>query len=512
MGILFRRQSDRKLPRTDFSKGIRKGKLMAHEMTGVILVLLTVLRSTEGRNACLDKASKAAKEHIGTPDGIANWIYLLENCLTWEAWLSQATLPIVEVVRFRTKVRDLLWIEQDVGKRTTGMGYRTFNFHAARHVYSDIINFGVPKWVNTMSDEMHHKQSKNAALTTQRRPQEFDYQVGMRCHESDCVNLASLELTTGRATWLYGKQPAFDIPSPKKVTALGGVQVGISYDKATESIRKPTVISRMKDKAKFCVEPEVLAFLKETVIQDYFDRDLAFFHLYTEHRRIDSDGEEILFRGSPFFLGKPWRDWCTIYWGGGDEFPAQIYWFLDLRDDHVHGLEDHKPYKQSEGIYALVESAALDPLTKKNESLFANMSDLTVSYIKEFQKTANGNIKYDSKTKLPKKQFYLVPVDSILDTACMVADVGNPNKGSYLKILPQKEWAHMFGRWLRQPHLPEPGAQSENDDQSESDDRTPRDGVDISAAALSGIDLGNVAVDDDDGGGGGYVYNQANSI
>jgi hypothetical protein len=47
---------------------------------------------------------------------------------------------------------------------------------------------------NTMSNEMHHKQSKNAATT--RRPQEFDFQVGTRCHESDRVNLTHVEITT----------------------------------------------------------------------------------------------------------------------------------------------------------------------------------------------------------------------------------------------------------------------------------------------------------------------------
>jgi hypothetical protein len=47
-GKLFQRQSDRGLPRTMFSKGVNKGKLMGHEMTGLLLVLVCMLRSTSG--------------------------------------------------------------------------------------------------------------------------------------------------------------------------------------------------------------------------------------------------------------------------------------------------------------------------------------------------------------------------------------------------------------------------------------------------------------------------------
>jgi len=43
MGWLFQRQSDRAFPRTKFTKGVKQGKLCAHEMTGMMLVLLAVL-------------------------------------------------------------------------------------------------------------------------------------------------------------------------------------------------------------------------------------------------------------------------------------------------------------------------------------------------------------------------------------------------------------------------------------------------------------------------------------
>ena len=50
IGFLLKRQSDRDMPRTKHRNGIKSGQIMAQEMTGLILVLLTVLRSSKGRN------------------------------------------------------------------------------------------------------------------------------------------------------------------------------------------------------------------------------------------------------------------------------------------------------------------------------------------------------------------------------------------------------------------------------------------------------------------------------
>ena len=49
VGNLLARQSDRNKPRTKFAKGIAKGKLMAKEYTGVLLVIAAVLQCEKGR-------------------------------------------------------------------------------------------------------------------------------------------------------------------------------------------------------------------------------------------------------------------------------------------------------------------------------------------------------------------------------------------------------------------------------------------------------------------------------
>jgi hypothetical protein len=65
MGYLFQRQSDCEFPRTRFSKGIKKGELMGHEMTGLMLVLLATLRSTKGKEMLLHVSKGKQKEVFG---------------------------------------------------------------------------------------------------------------------------------------------------------------------------------------------------------------------------------------------------------------------------------------------------------------------------------------------------------------------------------------------------------------------------------------------------------------
>src|SRR5512145_2262976 len=65
MGYLFKRQSDRDINRTYFSRGIKGGKLMAHEMSGMIVVLLAAIRTTKGRTMLLTQCHGTQKQYFG---------------------------------------------------------------------------------------------------------------------------------------------------------------------------------------------------------------------------------------------------------------------------------------------------------------------------------------------------------------------------------------------------------------------------------------------------------------
>ena len=134
LGKLFKRQSNRDLPRLNFTKGIRRGK---------------------------------SKTFFGNLNLINDWILLLETLLQWEAWMKEPEMTVFDVQRARMKIPESMEMEKYVGQRSEGMQFKVFKFHASLHLPDDILSFGVPAHVNTQSDESHHKKSNTAAIHTQ---------------------------------------------------------------------------------------------------------------------------------------------------------------------------------------------------------------------------------------------------------------------------------------------------------------------------------------------------------
>ena len=206
-GELLSRRSDRNMPKTKFNNnGIRKGKLMAKEYTGVLLCILAVLRSDKGRKLLTTKKRK----HFGDPALYNDWVMLIETLLQWEEWLKSPTLTKKSVHRAKRKHRYIMFLIKKIGKRVEGMGLKTTKFHGILHIAQDILNFGVPKVVDTGANESHHKPTKNAAMLTQRSYDTFDYQTAQRLDEVHLLDLAQEELA-GRPLWEYPEGYIHDV-------------------------------------------------------------------------------------------------------------------------------------------------------------------------------------------------------------------------------------------------------------------------------------------------------------
>ena len=453
MGYLFKRQSDRDKARTDFTaKGVKKGKLMGHEMTGLIIVLAAVLRSTKGRETLLTESRGKQKEHFGVAHLVKDWALLLETMLQMEAWLKQDELRVYDVRRFGTKIKEVMALEKRIGDRQEGMGFRTFNFHAAVHISDDMLNFGVPANVNTLSNEMHHKPSKTAAIHTQRRAKTFNAQCANNLHDMDVVAYGLEEVNHGNCVWEYyydvteestennaqdDEENTQSQEDPEDNDAVevqnSGVRTKFFYSEPEEKYVY-TVHSRMKKKHRFQLGQELEDFL--ATVADELGDDVKHLPLFTVHKR-----ENQIFRGSPYYLGKPWRDWVMVNWGGrrGRELilPAQIWMFLDL-EDIPDGLA-HPP-----GTYAIVESAE-----KNTDEEEQGLSDIFVPFTKETDvEDGDGAV---------KRKFYLVDVESFAYPCIMIPDVGNDDEAAWLRMKPKSNWIEDFVAWLRDEHTKELG-------------------------------------------------------
>ena len=187
----------------------------------------------------------------------------------------------------------------------------------------------------------------------------------------------------------------------------------------------PGLKSQMQQKSKFKFGTDVQEFLQSVL--ETLGNDVNILSIHTEHTR-----DKTRFRGSPRFLGKPWRDWAMINWGENIQLPGQIHCFVDLRDIPQGLFYDP-------GIYAVIESA-----DKNEDPEEIARGDLFVPYIKETDGTDNdGNV---------KRKFYLIDCDCFASTACLIPDLGNDDSCAFLRLLPRSEWTKQFIAWLRTPH------------------------------------------------------------
>ena len=223
-------------------------------------------------------------------------------------------MKVESVDRLKTKIKEVMMMTKRVGKRTEGMGFKTFNFHAALHVPEDILVYGVPSNVNTMSNEMHHKKDKRAAKRTQRRPAKFDMQTAQGIYCNNLIDVA-IEDIEGRSLWNYhdGHEHDDDDDHPPAVPAvqekgneftLTGPKIEI---KVIGNCCEFTTKSAMKELEKFNHKQSIedkLVILAEK-LKEETGEDLVVHHeLVMPNKQI--------YHANPHYVNKPWYDWVLF--------------------------------------------------------------------------------------------------------------------------------------------------------------------------------------------------------
>ena len=361
-GVLLERQSQRDLPRTTFSQGIRGGFLQAHEMTGVMLVLLLSIRSRAGRNLLLNETQRDAKAFFPSETKIKNWIRLLEIHLMFEQWLEKDEHEVALVERAKVKVKEMMSLTKFVGKRTKGRGYKTNTFHTGLHMPQLALELGSPKHWNVRHNEKHHKRDKKTALRTARHFDTFDSSVAQHNVYKESVDLGMEEVHNGLCKWNYYRRAAFRSLPPAEPFAptLTGPSVFYQYNYVTKSFA-PQIHSKMAGKENYNYDENTLAFILETardLHQD--DNSLTCFKTFGTLKLHSpaNPSKPQLFHAQPYSKGKPWYDWAIFDLSEPDSnvptarrfVPAQIKCFIDFRH-----LPQVNATLRPPGIYAIIE-------------------------------------------------------------------------------------------------------------------------------------------------------------
>lgn len=481
-GKLFSHQSDRSFGSTNFTKGIKEGKLMAKDYRGVLLNMAAILRSTKGREMLHTKQKFKKKSTKG------DWLMLVETLLQWEAYLNEPTMLKSLVERLRTKHKALMYLLKKVANRTTGMGLKIMKFHVILHMVDDIKNFGVPMEFDTGANESHHKKSKHAAKLTQRNEANFNIQVAKRLFDFLVLDMANEEVNCGNLVWEYydfdnmlvGESEAeedsedqwsmnldqsnknfcqpssstssksslimgqtarqnfdqmcqqnFDQPSTI-VTDDCMIQVYFDEEKDAPAFR---LLSRSKSAAKTILNPELLAFLFELQVKVSDHIPQEFLPIYTRHTR---NGQ--IFHGHPNYRGKGcWKDWAIVDWGQDGQLCAHIHCFVIL-EGMPKGMDklSHGGVVLEDNVLAVVESTTFE------EEEEGEQSALFVPILKDV-----GGV--DAQGKITSRQFSLAPTNAFLYPACVIPDIGGaPNR--YFFVHSRTSWSEMFVEWLKRPH------------------------------------------------------------
>ena len=322
IGALLTRQSDHSMPRTKFKRGIRKGKLMGKEYTGVLLIMAAIFCSTLGWELLHQKPRLFGKDETDAYL-IWDWSLLVESFIQWEAWLKSDTYPRKLVMKAKTKHCVLMYLLKKVAKCSQGMQFKVMKFHGVIHMADNMLNFGNAEELNTNTNESGHKPTKQAAKLTQKNEETFIDQTDDQLFKFLVIDMAMAELR-GRIMWEYYDKFVEVPQNPKKeAITTGGACIKVFYsDKLERNAFKFT--KKIKSRQGATVEECALDFLVELQekVADHTD-DLEV--------RMEHWHNGAIFWAHPHYKGGPWRDWVMIDWGDWGILPGHIWFFVNLR-------------------------------------------------------------------------------------------------------------------------------------------------------------------------------------
>ena len=451
-GCFLERQSDRNIPRTKFTDGIRAGKMQANEMSGLILLLALTMRSRAGRNLLLDTARGNQKEHFFDDNCVLDWIRMLEMHLMFEMWLRKEEHDISVLERAKTKVKEFMSLTKHVLKRTKGMGLKISSFHTTYHMPKLALDLCAPLWWNTECNETHHKPDKKTAARTNRQMDTFEISVAVKRIFRQAIEMALAELTLDVRRDDYYCRPA-DEPE-KEPQPFDPILTGASaefYHDPEEEDTEDDVYYRINTNMVGSENYEYDVNTKGYMIQ--IMRDIRREHgpktlnVYGQLNLFSTqaDKNNQIFYAMPYCQGKPWNDWAIFDLSDPDSdtpmarsrVPAQIMCFLDLRkipEPNALGVEA--------GIYAIIEEAF--PNADPEELWRSQLFEPIIKHPCPVQ----GLEQHHNRQSLCN-------IDRIVQPAVVVPDHENPNPRAYLRMIPRNAWAGMFDFWLNQDHVRE---------------------------------------------------------
>ena len=342
-GKLMMHQSDRGLPRTYFySSYVSIARKNASEMSGILLVYLIVLNSSEGQFRIDEQLGEGRT---------ANFIQIIELMLMLEAFCMMDEVSKKSAKALKQFMPYLLNKYKTTLNRQVGCQMKIIKFHLPLHFAEDMLRFGSMKNFDTSIGESHHKtEAKLPAKNTQRRRASFEIQTAKRQIDNLALGIAVEEYQSKEDE--KASQPDQSNKWFRYVFNEDSKHLCF-YTRTSQQ----TNIGECKWKDKV-FQKQIEAICVDLVERKCVDPPFRFF---AQHNRGNN-----IFRADPSYeKGLPWYDWAQIQWAEG-KIPSKLLLFWEISADQFN-----KPFKigstavDCPGTYAIAYSLASKDKTIK---------------------------------------------------------------------------------------------------------------------------------------------------
>jgi hypothetical protein len=369
LGCTLSRQSDRDVPRTNFSRGFSSGSnLMGHEMAGCLLVKLFAFHTTCFRSIFnvgkKDPRKGVDDQRLCYSNHIQDWIVVVSSLLVWHQWMKQPTIPKKMVRRSHVAVQWLMRFVAEVAPRPGTMGNNTIKTHLVLHLCEDILDHGVPENVNSSyAESAHIPLAKKTTRNTQKRAVSFTKQAAHRYIENLAISLAWADVESDtRQRYTNSREDQPEAEEAVEGNSSHQFNLGREFHLAWKTgdefptCRWTHVRSGQNLEAAVKLSPLVSKFLGHYCLPRMPQQSLRCFTSYT-------DGSGNTYRAHPCYDGKPWNDCAMIDWKGEvHDLPAFIHTFVDLRQlpTAIRKIEANGQMSVQPGLYAVAHT--FDPV------------------------------------------------------------------------------------------------------------------------------------------------------
>ena len=497
-GICLQHQSDRMLPRTNFTSGaLSTEKINAREHVGLILLDLLLLCSTLGDHLFSDSETAQEKERTGCSKRgclgnkrLLQWVEILDTMLLIDGF--ERTTEISEHSRRLHGKHLIACCERckETLNKIDGKGMQKLKFHSKIHRAEQIEDTGVPD--NTDAERTEHFQinaCKETAKNTQKRAATLDAQTGVRLTENLIIENNYLDVKhcfervvdNNCAESITANGRSFFLSQDRNVQALS-YRI---YAKPKQKREAPSALATWSDsRLQESVECFVSTLVEKTFGCEQENGQCPIMPLLNTCTFVDlSTKESTLCHAEPgrrasmarSEVSPGWNDWAMVRFGedscGAEKLhPAHLICFLELGSSFV-GIElADGTSMETPGLFVLCHAATfrvpqqvhagvtiIQQLTKDCHGMNvpdsgSSIGDRSRSRRKSRNREISNNKKADDNMLL-----YLLPIQAIVEPFIAVPDIwprskNNDfakddiavNKVEHLTVERPAEWAVIF--------------------------------------------------------------------